>query len=217
LKNEEEVSGINSGMADFLQDMSFAPEHSVFVCVNVGERMRGTQPIAGELWAQEGRQMTATAELVEGLDSSRESVALSGVYNALVWRHAMETSMDPNYKRRGQRVIVYPRFLDKFGIILASGNVGFDIKGNRDIVYENGLQEKETWLEFPVFMPEDGLCLTIYPVLVQPVQEWMEDTKRIAVAGDCQVLVDGPDVCDSESEAEYSDHGKVLEGMYRAE
>jgi hypothetical protein len=38
----------------------------------------------------------------------------------------------------------------------------------------------------------------------------MEDAKRIAVAGYWQVLEDGPDVCDSESDAEYSDRGEVL-------
>jgi hypothetical protein len=42
----------------------------------------------------------------------------------------------------------------------------------------------------------------------------MEDAKRIAVAGYRQVLEDGRNLCDSESDAEYSDHGEVLEGMY---
>jgi hypothetical protein len=42
--------------------------------------------------------------------------------------------------------------------------------------------------------------------------EWIEDAKRIAVAGYRQVLEDGRDVCDSESDAEYSDHGNTLEG-----
>jgi hypothetical protein len=35
----------------------------------------------------------------------------------------------------------------------------------------------------------------------------MEDAKRIAVAGYRQVLEEGPDVCDSENDADYSDHG----------
>jgi hypothetical protein len=45
LKDEEEVSGINSGLADFMQGMSFAIDNPVFVYVNVGERMRGTRPV----------------------------------------------------------------------------------------------------------------------------------------------------------------------------
>jgi hypothetical protein len=40
--------------------------------------------------------------------------------------------------------------------------------------------------------------------------KWMEDAKWIAVAGYRQVLEDGRDVCDSESDAEYSDRGEVL-------
>jgi hypothetical protein len=36
----------------------------------------------------------------------------------------------------------------------------------------------------------------------------MEEVKAIAVAGYRPVLEDGPDVCDSESESEYSDHGE---------
>jgi hypothetical protein len=114
-----------SGMADFLQDMSFARGQPVYVYVNLGERMRGTQPIAGQLLTQEGRQMIGTAKVAEGLDDSRESVALSGVYDALAWGHAMENSMDPNCKRTVRRVSVYPKFLNKLGLVLVSGNVGF--------------------------------------------------------------------------------------------
>jgi hypothetical protein len=42
----------------------------------------------------------------------------------------------------------------------------------------------------------------------------VEDAKRIAVAGYRQVLEDGKDICSSESDAEYSDHGEELTGMY---
>jgi hypothetical protein len=45
----------------------------------------------------------------------------------------------------------------------------------------------------------------------------MEDAKRIAVAGYCQVLEDGLDVCNSESDLEFSDHDEVLEGMYTSD
>jgi hypothetical protein len=87
LKPEEEVSGINSGLADFLQEMSFAPENPVYVCVNVGERTKGTQPIGGQLWTQECRQMSVTNKVVEDRDSSRKAVALSGRTR---WTRALE-------------------------------------------------------------------------------------------------------------------------------
>jgi hypothetical protein len=155
--------------------------------------------------------MTAMNKVVEGLDDSRESVALSGVYEALAWRHAMGTSIDPNYKRSGQRVIVYPKFLDKLGTVLATGNVGFDTGGNRDLAYEKILEERASWQKQVclILLPEDSMNLTSWPALVQHSREWMEDAKRIAVAGYRQVLEDGPDKCDSESDAEYSDHGET--------
>jgi hypothetical protein len=40
------------------------------------------------------------------------------------------------------------------------------------------------------------------------VDEWVEDGKRVPVAGYGQVLEDGKDVCDSESDPEYGDHGE---------
>jgi hypothetical protein len=36
----------------------------------------------------------------------------------------------------------------------------------------------------------------------------MEDAKRIAVSNYRQVLEEGTDVCDNESDAEYNDHGE---------
>jgi hypothetical protein len=40
-------------------------------------------------------------------------------------------------------------------------------------------------------------------------RECMEDAKRLPVAGHEQSLEDRPDVCSSESAAEYSDHGEM--------
>jgi hypothetical protein len=45
----------------------------------------------------------------------------------------------------------------------------------------------------------------------------MQNSKRIAVARYRQVLEDGPDAWNSESDAEYSDRGEVLEGMHTAD
>jgi hypothetical protein len=135
LKTEEEVSGINFELADFLNDMRFAPENPVFVCVNVGHTIRGTQPVGSQLWTQESRQMTATNPVFESLDNSREFVALSAVLEALAWRHAMEEPQDPDFKRPGQRVIVYPKLVSKFGVGLSTGNVGFDVECGCDLAY----------------------------------------------------------------------------------
>jgi hypothetical protein len=47
LKNEDEVAGITSSISGFLQGIDL--EQPVFICVTVGERMRGTQPVCGQL------------------------------------------------------------------------------------------------------------------------------------------------------------------------
>jgi hypothetical protein len=47
----------------------------------------------------------------------------------------------------------------------------------------------------------------------------MEDVRQIAIGGYKQVQENGPDVCDSESDSENSDHGENIpvESMYTAE
>jgi hypothetical protein len=68
-----------------------------------------------------------------------------------------------------------------------------------------------------ILLREDSLDLTSWPVLLQHIKEWMEDAKRIAVAGYRQVPEDGKDVCDSASDAEHSDHGEELTGMFMSD
>jgi hypothetical protein len=52
LKAEDEILWINSGIGDFLNEMSFDDAEPLFVCVAVGHTMRGTQSIGGQLWTQ---------------------------------------------------------------------------------------------------------------------------------------------------------------------
>jgi hypothetical protein len=118
LKAEDQVAGINSGMGDFLQDMSFESSEGVFVCVNVDHTARGNQPVGGQLWTQSGRQMTATNLPFDGMDYGKESVVLSAVEQAVTWRHALENTTDPSFQRKGQRVIVYAKFLTKLETVL---------------------------------------------------------------------------------------------------
>jgi hypothetical protein len=90
LRNEEEASAINADLDDFLQDMQM--DAPLFACVNAGGMMRGTQPVWGQLWTEENRQMSATCLPEEGLGNSREELALSAIVDVLSWRHAPEPS-----------------------------------------------------------------------------------------------------------------------------
>jgi hypothetical protein len=163
LKAEEQISGINSGLGDFLQEMSFKDEDPLFVCLGVGHTMRATHPVGGQLWTQGSRQMTATNKVLDGMDNGRESVAFSAIVEAVAWRHALENASDPNYLRRGQRVIVHPKFLTKFATVMMTGNVGLDcgalpgkclficlfvgldMDGGHDIACERIMFECQTW------------------------------------------------------------------------
>jgi hypothetical protein len=141
-KNEEEIAAINSGLADFLQDMQM--DMPLFACVNVGGRMRGTQQVCGQLWPQEDRQMSATCLPID-LGNSREEVALSGIVDVLAWRQALETSQDPDYLRPSQHVTVYPKFLDRLDAVLSSGDIGMDSCQERWPAYEAILLQSLIW------------------------------------------------------------------------
>jgi hypothetical protein len=211
LRNEEEVIIINSALFDFLMDMNLAKP--TFVCLNVGEQMRGTRPICGQLLAQEDRQMTATPTSLAGLGTPREEVALSYIGDALLWWHTREIvnyDRHPDYKPPRQRVVVYPEFLDKLGVVLATRNLGIDQNDSKWPAYEAILSQSMTCGDNcrPMMLPDGDERFSQWPELARNSEEWMEDTKRVAVAGYRQVLEDGPEFCSSESEAGYSDRGE---------
>jgi hypothetical protein len=83
------------------------------------------------------------------------------------------TSIDPDYTRPGQPVIVYPKFLEKLGVVLATENVGLDPADSRWPTYEQILELSPTWPvdSRPVMLPEDSSDLARWPVLSQQVKE----------------------------------------------
>jgi hypothetical protein len=120
------------GLPDFRLGMTI--DTPFFVCVNVGSRMCGTQPIYGQLWTQEDRRFTVTNGCLPYMGTSREEVCLSGIADVLSWRHTVEVvdyHSHPDCKRPSQRVIVYSKFLHKLDSVLATGNVGMDSESSR--------------------------------------------------------------------------------------
>jgi hypothetical protein len=59
-----------------------------------------------------------------------------------------------------------------------------------------------------ILLPSGDPRLSEWPDLETNAATWMQDAKRIAIGNYRQVLEDGPDKCDSESDNEYSDHGE---------
>jgi hypothetical protein len=92
LEKENEVVPINSALPEFLMGMSM--NKSTFVSINVGQWMRGTQPIGGQLWIQEDRKMSATSTVLPDTGHLMEVVALDAVSDALTWRHVFEVYID---------------------------------------------------------------------------------------------------------------------------
>jgi hypothetical protein len=134
------------------------------------------------------------------------------------WRHALVTfdrKAHPDYKLLTRMVIVYPSFLENLELVLAMGNISMDPRDNRWPAYEMILEQSIEWDLGcrPIMLPEGDSRFAQWPELARNSREWMENAKRIAVAGCKQVLEDGPDVCSSESEAKYSDHGEASIGQ----
>jgi hypothetical protein len=84
-----------------------------------------------------------------------------------------------------------------------------DPESERWPVYEAILGLHDTWHDScrpELYASEDPRVLQY--MTQEHRDECMEDAKAIAVACYEQVLEDGLDVCSSESEADYSDHGE---------
>jgi hypothetical protein len=91
LKAEEQIAGINCDLADFLMEMTADPNDPVIVCVNFGASMkRHEQTIGGQLWIQSERRMTAMNSILHGTSNDRESAALSGIVQAVEWKHRLQ-------------------------------------------------------------------------------------------------------------------------------
>jgi hypothetical protein len=95
-----------------------------------------------------------------------------------------------SYLRPGQRVVVYPKLLDKLNGILSTGDIGLDPVQRRLPAYEAILTQSMTWPEGsrPIMLPEDRTHLSQWPILASKAGKWMEDAKQIAVAGYRQVV-----------------------------
>jgi hypothetical protein len=220
LRKEEETVAINSELSDFLMGMSL--EETTFVCINVGDRMIGTQPVCGQLWFQENRRRTATSTSLPGMRVSKEEVGLSGISNALTWLPVCEENdyvQNLEYKRPGQRVIIYPDFLSKLGLALATRNLGIDPCEEHWPVYEAILIQSESWNDgcHQIIIPESDSRLRQREETNGKISDWMEEAKTIAVARYRRVLEDSPEISSSEDAAEYSEYGKEYSDMRTAD
>jgi hypothetical protein len=208
---EQSIAGINCGVPHFLEDMT--ADEPVFVCINSSEEMkREEQALAGQLWIQGDRQMTATNVPAPGMANTRNSALLSAAAEAVSWNHASQ----PDEGRKGQRIIIFPRDLPQLEEFLTSTDPNVDPEDGHPIAYETILRESAKYDTSPIFVKEDSEFVTNDPVLSTNVPEWLAKSRQVATGGRRRVLEDGRDVMDSSDEDDPLMEPDKETGMYTA-
>jgi hypothetical protein len=212
LSAEKEIAGINCDIRDFLIQMRATPEEPIIVCVNTGPSpKRHEQHLGGQLWIQGSRQMTATNIQFDGMPNDGVSVCLSAVAKAVEWTHTLE---DDFKKRPTQRLIVYPPSLNYLAEVLSAGDSDPDPVAEHSIAYNRIFAACARYESSPVFYCSDQPELMPGGV-AEKVSKWMNASDQVSVGSRVQVLEDGSDVCNSESDSDNEDHGSVLKDAYK--
>jgi hypothetical protein len=153
LEAEGEIAGINCEVPIFLSELSLGPEEKLFIYVNGSAQMkRNEAAIAGQLWVQGDRQMTVANGVFDGMANTKESAVLAAVSEAVTWRPVQ----DSVGRRKGQRVIIYPKDLPALEAVLSTGDPNIDSTDGHPIAHQVILRESQTYEHPPVFVKEDS-------------------------------------------------------------
>jgi hypothetical protein len=216
MKAEDEISGINCDIADFVSQMSLDPAEEVIICVNGTQEMKkGETAMAGQLWIQGDRMMTAANPAFPGMSNSKESAILSATAEALEWRNDALEQPDP--PRKGQRVILYPKDLWGLEEVLANGDPNVESEHGHEIAYQRIFAAAEQFESTPTFLKEDCESILSDPKKAELVPQWMCLAERAAIGSRPRVLEDGPDTPNSDDEAKEDVKPDKLTGMYTPE
>jgi hypothetical protein len=176
---------------------------------------KGETAMAGQLWIQGDRMMTASNPAFEGMSNSKESAVLSAAAEAIGWRNDALESPDP--PRKGQRVVIYPKELTDFESVLSSGNPNVNPEDGHPIACQRVLAAAAAFENPPVFLKEDSEAIVSDPKKAELVPQWMCLAERVATGSRPRVLEDGPDTLNSDEEAKEDVEADVEKGMYTAE
>jgi hypothetical protein len=212
MKAEEEISGINCDIADFVSQMSLDPADELIICVNgTHELGKGERAMAGQLWIQGDKMMTAANPAFPGMSNTSESAVLSAAAEALEWRNdALEL---PNPPRKGQRVVIYPKGLWSLEEVLATGSTD-GLEEGHDIACQRILAAANQFELTPTFLKEDSEVILSDPKKAELVPQWMCMAEQVAIGGRSRVLQDGPDTPNSDDEAKEDVEADKLTDMY---
>jgi hypothetical protein len=212
LEAEQSIAGINCDVPHFLEDMT--ADEPVFVCINSSKEMkREEQAVAGQLWVQGDRQMTATNAVLDGMTNTRESVLLCAAAEAVTWNHASQ----PDENRKGQRVVIFPKELVQLEAFLATSDPSVDLEDGHPSAYEVISRESAKFETPPLFVKEDSEFVANDPILSANVPIWLARSRQVATGGRRRVLEDGRDVLSSSDEDDSDMEPDQEKGMYTAE
>jgi hypothetical protein len=199
LEAENEISGIDCDVSDFLSGMTLDPNEQAVICVNGSQGMkRNEQAMAGQLWMQSDRKMTAANPAFDGMENTREAAILSAVAEAVVWRNE---ALEIDGPRKGQRVVIYPKELTQLGEVLTTGNPNIEEEKRHHIAYQKVLAAAQAYECPPLFLSEDCDQITSEPGKAVEVANWMCIAERVATGNRRRVLENGPDMWGSDDEA----------------
>jgi hypothetical protein len=186
----------------------------VYVCVNSSEEMnRNERSIAGQLWIQGERNMTASNLSPDGMADTKDSALLAAVAEAVSWNHASQ----PDQPRQGQRIIIYPEHLTQMDEFLTTCDPSADQEDGHSLAYNTILQEQAKHVNTPIIVNESSEFVTADPVLSQLVPDWMSKAEQIATGCRQRTLEDGRDVQNSDDQDDEDMKPDELTGMYTAE
>jgi hypothetical protein len=212
IEAENEISGTNCDLADFVAGMTLDPAEEMIICVNGSEEMKRSETaMAGQLWMQGERKMAGSNPPYDGMSNSKEAAILTAVAEAVVWKN---DALEVDGRRRGQWVVIYPKELTQLDAVLTSGDPNIDEEDGHPIAYQKVLAAAQSYENPPVFLREDCERITSVPVMAEAVPRWMCMAERIATGIRPRVLENGPDVWHYDDEAKEDVLPDVEKGMY---
>jgi hypothetical protein len=210
---EDEVAGINCDIADFLSGMSSTG--LVTACINASDSLKkGELIIGGQFWHQEGRSMTATNPIMDGMPNTCKAAILSTAAEAVEWTNPMET-VSPEGKRQASRVIVYPADMPLIEEAVEEfAQNPSDREDGSHIAFTKILSNVRTFEHPPRILREGSSDLSgTYLAAVAPL--WLSMTNQASVGSRSLVREDGPDLMNSSDEdSPKEERGDELTGMY---
>jgi hypothetical protein len=171
IEAEKEISGINCDIADFVSKMTLDPADELVMCVNGSEEMkRNETAMAGQLWMQGDRMMTASNPAFDWMSNTKEAAILSAVAEAVAWKN---DALEVDGPRKGQRVAIYPKELTQLDAVLSSCDPNFDQESGHPIAYQRVLAAAQSYENPPIFLKEDCERITRDPKMAEAVPKWM--------------------------------------------